>query len=175
MKNKLFKVDEIEAINFDENGKENGTWKGYSVVKIGDEANYNFDCRDKINADKLCEFLNNETILVDDNAIDAYVIDNCIEWGNIISTLATKEEELNNIKTAYEEQEFSILYGSDINFKKLYGAANDKTRGHHVKVELADLIEQKQELEIEVNYLKRRANFLRGLVEAKTATLEVRG
>ena len=27
MENKLFRVDEIEAIAFDENGKENGTWK----------------------------------------------------------------------------------------------------------------------------------------------------
>ena len=86
-----------------------------------------------------------------------------------------KEAELNNVKHLYEEQEFSILYGSNIDFKKLYGAANDKTRKHHVQVELADLIEQKEELEIEVNYLKRRSNFLRGLVEAKTATLEVKG
>ena len=175
MDNKLFRVDEIEAINFDENGKEDGTWNGYSVVKIGDEANYCFDCRDKLNADRLCDFLNTEIILDDDFAIDAFVIDNCIEWGNIISTLATKEAELNNIKALYEDQEFSILYGSNIDFKKLYGAANDKTRKHHVQVELADLIEQKEELEIEVNYLKRRSNFLRGLVEAKTATLEVKG
>lgn len=175
MENKLFRVDEIEAIAFDENGKENGTWNGYTVVKIDDEANYCFDCRDKLNADKLCDFLNTEIILDDDTAIEAFVIDNCIEWGNIISTLTTKEAELNNIKHLYEEQEFSILYGSDINFKKLYGAANDKTRNHHVKVELADLIEQKQKLEIEVNYLKRRSNFLRGLVEAKTATLKVKG
>lgn len=175
MENKLFRVDEIEAIAFDENGKENGTWNGYTVVKIDDEANYCFDCRDKLNADKLCDFLNNEIILDDDMAIDAFVIDNCIEWGNIISTLATKEAELNDIKALYEDQEFSILYSSNIDFKKLYGAANDKTCNHHVKVELADLIEQKQELEIEVNYLKRRSNFLRGLVAAKTATLKVKG
>lgn len=68
MENKLFRAVEIE----------DGTWKGHSVVKIGDEANYYFDCRDKLNADKLCDFLNTEIILDDDAAIDAFVIDNCI-------------------------------------------------------------------------------------------------
>ena len=56
--NLVWKVDEIETVSFDENGQEDGTWNGYCVCKDGDEANYCFDMRDKLNADKLCEFLN---------------------------------------------------------------------------------------------------------------------
>ena len=37
---KLFKVEEIETIDFDENGQETGTWKGYAVSSIEYPANY---------------------------------------------------------------------------------------------------------------------------------------
>ena len=77
--NDVFKVDEIEAESYDENGKKDEIWKGFSVVKDGDEANYCFDCRDKLNAEQLCEFLNTECIVDNDSATDAFVIDNCIE------------------------------------------------------------------------------------------------
>lgn len=109
-----------------------------------------------------------------DDSIDAFVLDNCIEWGNLITELSHKEAELNNIKAAYEQQEFDILYNSNINFKKLYGAANDKTRKHHVTVELSDLTEQKEELELSISYLKRRLSYLYSLVSVKTALLNAK-
>ena len=55
---------------------------------------------------------------------------------------------------------YFILEGITAELEKLYHSLWDR---------------RKEELEIEVNYLKRRSNFLRGLVEAKTATLEVKG
>ena len=101
----MFKVDEIEAINFDENGKENGTWNGFSVVKKGDEANYCFDCRDKLNADKLNELheenewlfkcVENQSALIHelDNTIMAYNIEHNI-------TIKLTEKDLKTLDKA---------------------------------------------------------------------------
>lgn len=180
--NEVFKVDEIEAISFDENGKENGTWKGFSVVKKGDEANYCFDCRDKINAEQLCEFLNNECIIDDDAAIDAFVIDNCIEWSNLITELTFKEINLFKKKEAYAKASEKLLEDAakekaendnDV-IKKKYGGNNDKTRKKYVKDSLAKESMELKELEWSIDYVKRRISFLRQLVPAKTAVLEVK-
>ena len=131
----VWKVDEIEAMSFDENGQKEGDWKGYCVCKDGDEANYSFDMRNHINAQKLCDFLNDECIEIDDS-IDAFVMDNCIEWSNLISQLSNRESQLNRLKEKYDDKEFKIVYQSDIDFKTLYGSTSEKVRKPHAKIEL---------------------------------------
>ena len=174
--NKLFRVDEIETISFDENGKEDGTWKGFSVVKDGDEANYFFECRDKLNADKLCDFLNNECIIddVEDTSIESFVLDNCIEWYNLISELSKKEEELYFKKEEYSKREFEIMFVEDIDFKELYGSTAEKVRKQHAKNVLKELGKEIKELELSIEYCKKRISYLKGLVTVKTALLEVK-
>lgn len=169
--NDVFKVDEIEAINFDENGKEDGTWNGFSVVKRGDEANYCFDMRNKINADQLCDFLNNECIEIDDS-IDAFVLDNCIEWSNIITTLEKSERNYFHKKETYQALSDKIIEVTD--FKELYGKNNADVRKNHVKNELADQYHELKELEFKIDNYKRRISFLKSLVSVKTALLEVK-
>ena len=172
--NKMFRVDEIEAINFDENGKENGTWNGFSVVKKGDEANYCFDCRDKLNAEQLCEFLNTECIVDNDSATDAFVIDNCIEWYNIISELSQKEEQYYLKKEEYNRKEFEIVFIEDIDFKAMYGSTAEKVRKQHAKTVLKGLDLEIKSLELSIDYLKRRLTYLKGLVTVKTALIDAK-
>ena len=172
--NDVFKVDEIEAINFDENGKETGTWKGFSVVKIGDEANYCFDCRDKLNADKLCDFLNEN--IVGDTSINDPVMDNLTEWSGLVTELSSKEIELYNKKEDYNVSSEKLLEDAakekaetdyDV-IKEKYCGNNDKTRKKYVKDALADEAMELKQLEWSIDYIKRRISFLKQLIHTKT-------
>ena len=168
MKNKTFQVEEIEAISFDENGKETGTWKGFSVSKIDDPANYCFDCRDKINADKLCDFLNNNCYInINDFSIEAEAMDNCIEWTSLINDLSDKEIQFYKLKEKYQESSEQII--SETDFKALYGKNNESIRKQHVKKELSDEHAKIKNLEFEIDYLKRRISYLKALVYLKTS------
>ena len=129
--------------------------------------------RDKINADMLCNFLNDECIEIDDS-IDAFVMDNCIEWSNLISRLSNRESKLNRLKEEYDNKEFQIVYQSDIDFKTLYGSTSEKVRKQHAKIELKELNDKIKGLELSIDYLKRRISFLRQLVPAKTALIGVK-
>lgn len=178
--NELFKVDEIEAINFDENGKENGTWNGFSVVKKGDEANYCFDCRDKLNADKLCDFLNEN--IVGDTSINDPVMDNLTEWSGLVTELSQNEIELHNKKEDYNVSSEKLLEDAakekaetdyDV-IKEKYGGNNDKTRKKYVKDVLADEAMELKQLEWGIDYIKRRISFLKQLIHTKTVIMEVK-
>ena len=173
MTNKQWQVEEIETINFDENGKENGTWNGYAVTKIDDPANYCFECRDEINADKLCEFLNNECYInINDSGIDDMVLDNLIEWSNLITELSYKEIQLYKLKETYQGLSEAIIAETD--FKALYGKNNESIRKQHVREELTDEHAEIKDLEFSIDYLKRRISYLKSLVNAKTSIAGVK-
>lgn len=116
----------------------------------------------------------NHNVSHEDTGIDDLVIDNYIEWVNLIRELSRKEVELLKLNNEFKEKEFKIKYVDDIDFKELYGRANDDTRDFHVKTTLSELIDKKNELELSIDYLKRRISFLRQLVTTKTALLEVK-
>lgn len=172
MKSNQWKVEEIEAVSFDENGQEDGTWNGYSVTKIDDPANYCFDCRDKLNADQLCEFLNREMVNPDDS-IDAFVIDNCIEWGNLINELSKKEEELLKLKDIIFDKEEWIIENTD--FKELYGRNNEKIRQLHFSKYMRKEYDNRRGLQLSIDYIQRRIKYLEALVPVKTALLNAEG
>ena len=165
-----WQVEEIEAISFDENGDEDGTWKGYCVTLIDDPANYCFDCRDELNANKLCDFLNDECD-IKDTSVDDFVIDNCIEWDKLISELSKKEIKLMKYKKEYSDKEFEIVYTSDIDFKALYGSTAEKVRKQHAANTLKVLDNKIKSLELSIDYLKRRISYLKALVSVKTALI----
>ena len=169
-RNEVFKVEEIETISFDENGKENGTWNGFAVSKIDDPANYCYECRDKRNADNLSEYLNSISFL------DEPVIDNLSEWSQCITALSVKEKKLIALKEEKSLKEFEIIFiNKDINFKELYGSTSEKVRKQHADKELKPLKDEIKGLELDIDYLKRRISFLRELVHTKTVLLEVKG
>lgn len=165
---KTGEVEKIETINFDENGQENGTWNGYAVTKKDDPANYNFHCRDKTNADRLCECLNKNRFLKHKNIMTTNVIDYLNEWQNLIDELYEDEVKLNLLKEEYENEELRILTKTD--FNKLYNANNDKVRKNHVKKELKELKEltdKKKNLELIIEDEKRTIQFLKATAYAK--------
>ena len=109
-----------------------------------------------------------------DTSVDAFVLDNCVEWYNLISELSKKEEELYFKKEEYNQREFEIVFQSDIDFKGLYGSTAEKVRKQHAKTELKELDKEIKGLELSVDYLKRRLSYLKGLVTVKTALLDAK-
>lgn len=86
------------------------------------------------------------------------------EWNKSIEELSQKEKKLLHVKDEYSQKEFNIKYVDDIDFKELYGRANDDTRAHHVRITLKELINEKNELELRVDYLTRRISFLNAVI-----------
>jgi len=178
---KPFQVEKIESFIFDESGSQHD-WEGYGVTLKKDPANYCWLMRDKMEADNLCEFLNNEAIFDIDNSIDAFVLDNCIEWSNLVTELTYKEIKLYKAKEAYEKASEKLLEdaaktkektGEDI-IKARYGGNNDKTRKKYVKENLSKDKQAIKTLEFSIDYCKRRISYLKGLVTVKTALMEAK-
>ena len=110
----------------------------------------------------------------EDTSIEAFVLDNCIEWYNIISELSQKEEQLYYKKAEHDRKEFEIVFMSDIDFKELYGSTAKDVREHHAKTVLQELKDEIKGLELSIDYLKRRLTYLKGLVTVKTALIDAK-
>ena len=105
---------------------------------------------------------------------DVPILELICTWSSLITELSEKEIELENIKREFEAKEFQIKYIDEIDFKGLYGRANDDTRKYHVQVTLQDLLDKKSDLELSISYLKRMISFLRQVVPARVTLFEVR-
>ena len=125
-----------------------------------------------IEPEDIAKKLDQEESKCEDIAIDSFVIDNCIEWSNIINELSEKEIALYKWKEIYNIKSEEIIAKTD--FKELYGKNNEKVRREHVKQELSDWDKNITELEFDIDYCKRRLSFLKQLVSTKTALLEVK-
>ena len=93
------------------------------------------------------------------------------EYEKLIWELTRKEIRLTEVETELADKEFNIKYVEDIDFKELYGKANDDVRKHHVKLVLADLIKQKTDLELSVSFLKREISFLKKVIGIRSANV----
>ena len=125
-----------------------------------------------IEPEDIAEKLDKEEKQCEDIAIDSFVMDNCIEWSNLINELSEKEIALYKWKEIYNVKSEEIISNTD--FKALYGKNNEKVRKEHVKQELVDWDKNIHELEFSIDYLKRRLSFLKQLVNTKTALLGVK-
>jgi len=168
MTTELFKVEEIDTFSFDDNGNQQD-WKGYGVILKEDPANYCFLMRDETEANSLCDFLNNEC-LISDNSIDAFVMDNLVEWSNLITELSYKEIELLKLKDIILDKEQWITENTD--FKEIYGRNNVEVRKLHFSKHMKGEYDNRRKLELSIDYLKRRISYLKGLVTVKTAIME---
>lgn len=92
------------------------------------------------------------------------------EWEQLIEELSQKEVELINLKEVYGEKEQEILLNTD--FKELYGANNDKIRKNHVKKTLQAMTDAKNELEVSIDYLKRRIDFIKNMMRMQGILIE---
>ena len=92
------------------------------------------------------------------------------EWEKAINELSKKEIEIINLKETYAQLEQDIIDNTD--FKELYGANNQKVRDNHVKNELKDLVDKKTDLQIRIDFLKRRIDFIRSLMRMQGVLIE---
>ena len=156
-----WKVEEVKAPIFDENGRETGIWEGYAVKKISHQSRYCFECRDKTNADMLCEFLN-------DNFSD-----DLHQWKLLLNQLKDDEKALAKIDDEYKKQEMDILQNT--NFEKLYnGKNNEKIRKAHVKKELKPMAEDKKNLELKIEHTKKEISYLKAATYRKTELMRLK-
>ena len=86
------------------------------------------------------------------------------EWENLIQELAMKKDALNKTTLEYKEKSFDIKYIADIDFKKLYGKANDDVRKYHAEKECKDLIQHKEHLEISIKFLEQYLHLMNSVV-----------
>lgn len=114
--------------------------------------------------------LDEEEAKNEDTAIDAFVMDNCIEWSNLITELSLKEVDYLKIKERIFDKEQWMTENTD--FKQIYGKNNADIRKQHFKKFLKDEYATKQYLEISIDYLKRRLTYLKTLVNTKTTIME---
>ena len=94
------------------------------------------------------------------------------EWEAYIDELSEKEVALYQWKSVYNVKADEIIANTD--FKKLYGANNQKVRDQHVKQELKDWYDTIKELEFSINWLTHRISYMRELIKTKRVLLEVK-
>ena len=121
-----------------------------------------FDCKDKENAEQLCEFLNNTLC-----EVDVYLH----EWKKILGELEADEKELKELKNTYDEKSNEMIVIVD--FNTLYGANNKDIRKSHIKKAFKDVVKRKEELELKIDANKRKATFLKASVYAKIETMKI--
>ena len=95
------------------------------------------------------------------------------EWEDSINELDNKAKDLINLKETYNQMEQEIIDNTD--FKELYGANNQKVRDNHVKNELKDMVDDKNKLELRIDYLKRRIDFIKSVVKIKSVAYNTGG
>ena len=91
----------------------------------------------------------------------------------LLAELFNKEARYNGLKEKYDNNEFEIVYVADIDYKALYGSTAEKVRKQHAKMILKDSNKEIQDLELSIDYLKKEISFLKLVVRAKIATMEL--
>ena len=89
------------------------------------------------------------------------------EWEGLLLELSEKEAELVLVKGDYNQQEFDIVYTSDIDFKSLYNSTSEKVRKQHAENELKPLKDKQNDLELGIAWIKNYLPFLREAIRIK--------
>lgn len=87
------------------------------------------------------------------------------EWEDLISLLPDRIEELNALKEIYLTQSVDIELNTD--FKELYGKNNAEIRKYHIHNELKQLVDDINELEKTIIWLRYRVSFLKEVVKTQ--------
>ena len=91
--------------------------------------------------------------------------DDVIEWEKLVDELHEDERKYLALKRYYDDRETSVLVSTD--FKKIYGANNDKIRKHHIQKKLKNTINDKDNLKLKIDDCQRRIDFLKACVALK--------
>lgn len=93
------------------------------------------------------------------------------EWEALISLLPDKIKELNDLKEIYLNQSVDIELNTD--FKELYGKNNAEIRKYHIHNELKQLVDDINELEKTIAWLRYRISFLKEVVKTQRILNEI--
>ena len=103
-------------------------------------------------------------------SIDLTIQDLIVEWEELIEELSEKEIGLLHLKNKIFEKEQIVINETD--FKAVYGKNNADVRKNHLLSLMKTDYETRDNLELSIDYLKRRISFLRELVKWKRGLKE---
>ena len=92
------------------------------------------------------------------------------EWEDLIEELTEKEIELIHLKKHYETESHRIE--TTVDFKEIYGKNNADIRKHHIKTELADVVDKMTLLKLSIDWINRRISLVRELTHVKRTIME---
>lgn len=98
------------------------------------------------------------------------VMDNLTEWSSLITELSHKEHDLLELKDIIFDKEQWIVSKTD--FKTIYGKNNAEVRKLHLQKHMNGEYTNRRNLELSIDYLKRRISFLKQLIHTKTIIME---
>ena len=102
---------------------------------------------------------------------DYEAIEDVKEWEKLLDELKEDEAKYLALKKYIENREQEIINTAD--FNKLYNKNNDKIRKYHVKKELANTVQQKEDLKLKIDANKRQIEFLKSLVAVKVELMRL--
>ena len=104
--------------------------------------------------------------------IEMSIVDDLTEWSKLITELSEKETQLLTLKDTIFEKEQWIIENTD--FKSVYGKNNADVRKLHLNKHMSKEYDNRRNLELSIDYLKRRISFIKQLVHTKTVLIEVK-
>ena len=107
------------------------------------------------------------------HSINLSMNDLLVEWEDLLEELSEKEIELTYLKEKIFEKEQLIINETD--FKEVYGKNNADVRRNHLLSLMKTDYDNRNTLELSVDYCKRRVSFLRELIRIKRTLMEVKG
>ena len=99
------------------------------------------------------------------HSLDLSVNDLLVEWEDLIEELSEKEIELTYLKQKIFEKEQIVINETD--FKAVYGKNNADVRKTHLLSLMKTDYENRNTLELSVDWINRRISFIRELVKCK--------
>lgn len=99
------------------------------------------------------------------HSINLSMNDLLVEWEDLLEELSEKEIELTYLKEKIFEKEQLIINETD--FKEVYGKNNADVRRNHLLSLMKTDYDNRNTLELSVDWINRRISFLRELVKCK--------
>lgn len=160
------------------------TWKVCKEARknIQDETGNTFLCYNEDEAERLVEYLNERESMKTEKRVLTIPYDekldlhsDFIEWNELNDWLLKTGNRLTEIEEIYDEAfktELARALEMKIDFKKIYGGNNEKTRKKYVDEQLSDLIDEKKLLKsLQADDL-RRIEFLKKLIYMKIKLID---
>ena len=149
---------------------------------IQDETGNTFLCYNEDEAERLVEYLNERESMKTEKRVLTIPYDekldlhsDFIEWNELNDWLLKTGNRLTEIEEFYDEAfktELARALEMKIDFKKIYGGNNEKTRKKYVDEQLSDLIDEKKLLKsLQADDL-RRIEFLKKLIHMKIKLID---